>query len=1117
MRLGPLSADRHRLFSRLLDEVEAEPGMSRISPSGADRSRLALSAAQRRIWFFAQLRPRSPLYNVVGTARLRGTVHRDVLSRCLDEIVRRHETLRTTFHQDDDEPWCRVRPPQPLELPVHDSSALPAGERDDAVAQQVVEEARRPFDLTRDPMLRTVLLKTGPDDHTLIVCLHHIAADGWSLGLLVRELGILYERFRAGLTSPLPEPALQYADFTEWERVQPVEEGLGYWETRLAGLAPVDLPTDRPRQSVASFAGESVPVGLSADLVDRLNAVGSGERATSHMVLLAGFALLLSRWSGRPDVVVAASAANRTRVETEEVFGCFVNTLPLRVDLAGRPGFRELVRRVRDGFLADYAHQDAPFDRVVEGLRPERDRTGFTPLLRHTLVLADPSPRVRLPDLDIEVEPVRTGTAKFELRLELAPGPDGGLAGVLEYSSELYDDASVRRLAAGFSALLTAAAADPDRPVDRLDLVEPAELDRLVHDLSGAGTPAAADSCLHELFERRAEQAPDSVAVVDGDSRLTYRQLDERANRFAHFLRERSIGIEHSGTEQRVGVCLPRSAELLAVLLGVLKAGAAFVPLDPGLPAARIAFLIRDSGASMVLTGSGLLPPEIDAPTVLLDESTDLVDGQSADRVAPVARPANCAYVIYTSGSTGQPKGVCVEHRAVANLLTWLQTSYRMAAHEAAVFKGSIAFDVTVGEWAWPLTSGARVVVAPGDAARDPAGLAALIRDERVTTVNFVPSLLRAFLADPAAAQCRDTLRRVMCGGEGLPRDLAEQCRATLPDTELTNLYGPTEATIDVTSLPADPAAVPDRFSILPIGRPMTGSRLYVLDDRMAPVPVGVAAELYIGGAVLARGYQGRPTITAERFVPDPFSAGGRLYRTGDKARWLDDGNLEFLGRLDDQVKIRGQRIEPTEIEAVLARHPAVDRAVVTVVADADGAAALAAYLSPADGSSDSDPDETASELAGAVREYARGHLPDSMVPAHFTVLTHWPTGPTGKLDRAALPPPAYGRSADRVPTAPRTPTERQVMEIWAAVLNTDLAGVEDDFFDVGGHSLLAAKLVARIRAAFGVALSLERLFGDPTIAGVAAQLDAARAGQSAASPIARAQRRPLAAAPKEI
>ncbi|TDV43191.1 non-ribosomal peptide synthetase [Actinophytocola oryzae] len=1091
MRIGPLSADQHRLLGHLLGESD-DGRPSRIPASEADRGHLPLSAAQRRLWFLDQVQPGSPLYNVVGAAHLHGSLDRAALQRSLDEIVRRHEILRTTFHQDEDEPWARVRPAGPVPLPYHDFSARPG--RDAAVATRTAREARRPFDLTTDLMLRTVLLRTGPDDHVLVVCLHHIAADGWSLTLLVRELAVLYGALRTGRAAALPEPGLQYADFAVWEHTRQVEPQLRYWEQRLRGLAPVDLPTDVPRHALASFAGESLPVTVPADLVRRLHELGAAERATPYTVLLAGFVTLLGRWSGQADVVVAASTANRTRVETEQMIGCFVNTLPLRVDLSGRPGFRELVRQVRDGCLADYDNQDAPFDQVVERLRPERERTAHTPLLRHTLVLADPNPSVDLPDLRMEVTPVRTATAKFELRLELCPDRTGALTGVLEYSSEVYSADSVRRLADSFVTVLGAAVREPDRPVTLSSLMGPAEYDRVVHDLSGAGVPAPAPTCLHELFERCVDEAPDRVAVVDGPVRLTYRQLDERANRFAHFLRGRGIG-----PEQRVAVCLPRSAELVALLLGVLKAGAAFVPLDPDYPQARLAFMVGDSDPTVVLAGSDL-PPDQTAPVVLLDDVTAQLATQSSDRPPVATRPGDCAYVVYTSGSTGLPKGVSVDHHALTNLLRWRQATFPLGTDDTALFKGSIGFDVTTGEWAWPLTCGARVVVARPGVERDPAGLAALIRDEHVTTCNFVPSMLRVFLADPAAAGCRQSLRRVLSGGESLTRDLAEQCRAVLPGTQLHNLYGPTEATIDVTTFPADPAGLADHTRVVPLGRPVTGSRLYVLDPELAPVPVGVAGELYVGGVAVALGYHRRPGLTAARFVPDPFTPGRRLYRTGDRVRWLADGALAFLGRLDDQVKIRGQRIEPAETEAVLARHPAVRGAVVTVDRDQDGDTRLTAYLLPHD--------RVAASLVEEVRAHAREHLPEHMVPAAFVLLAEWPVGPNGKLDRSALPSATPVGDLARPATAPRTPTERRVMDIWLGVLDVEQVGVEDNFFDVGGHSLLAAKLVARIQAAFGVVLSLEGLFGDPTVAGVAAQLDTVRRDEPTAVPITRAARR---------
>ncbi|MFI6875979.1 amino acid adenylation domain-containing protein [Streptomyces sp. NPDC050400] len=935
LRPGNMTPDQLKLLERLLAEQGAAPApVPGIRPNAVDRTHAEPSSAQRRIWFFDRLQPGSALYTISGVAELRGTVDREVLARCLTEVVRRHETLRTTFHGDGDDPFTRVEPLTPVPLELTDLSALPEAARDQAVRERLDAEALRPFDLSQDLMLRAGLLRLAPDRHLLQLSMHHIAADGWSLGVLLRELGALYPAFSTGEPSPLSEPAVQYADYAAWlndrMREPAHEDALRGWVDRLQGASALDLPTDRPRRDSGSFKGGQVPLTVSAGLMARIKQLADQERATPYMVLVAALTSLLGRWSGgREDVVLGCAVAGRNRSEIEPLIGFFVNTLPLRLDLGGQPSFRTLVGRARTACLDGYAGQDVPFEQIVERLQPDREPGARVPLVRHMLVLHNsPRSRLNLPGLDIEVLPLDTGTSKFEIQIELTPTEDGGLGGWLEYVTDLFDEATAVRLTEALVTLLDEGVARPDVPVDELRMLSAADRETVVERWSGAAAEPAGTGLLHQLFERAADRTPEAVALIDGARTLTYAELDEHANRLAHHLIARGVRLDDV-----VGVQLPRSADAVVAMLAVLKAGAAYLPLDPAHPARRLAELAEEAGARVVLT--------------------DTV----ADPASPATRPdldvpqGASAYVLFTSGSTGRPKGVTNEHAAVVNRILWMQDAYGLRPGEAVLHKTPLGFDVSGWEWLWPLAVGARIVVAGDEGRRDPRVIARLIREHAVTTCHFVPSMLRAFLDGPAA-ECADVLRRVVCSGEELPPATARRFRSALPDTRLYNLYGPTEAAIDVTAWQVPEQLAPEHEARLPIGTPIAGARLHVLDARLEPVPPGAIGDLFIGGVPLARGYHGRSGLTADRFLPDPFTPGGRLYRTGDRARWTADGTLDYLGRADHQLKIRGQRIEPGEIEAVLGAHPAVERAVVLPFRDAEGDLQLAAYagLGPDDG-----------------------------------------------------------------------------------------------------------------------------------------------------------------------
>ncbi|HEX6036828.1 non-ribosomal peptide synthetase, partial [Longimicrobium sp.] len=1045
---------------------------------------LPLSFAQQRLWFLDQLQPGGAAYNVPRAVRLSGALDVSALERALTEIVRRHETLRTRFPSVGGEPAQVIETAAPMGIAVEDLSHLPADEREAEARRMAADEARAPFDLARGPLLRARLLRLAEDDHALLFTLHHAVSDGWSTGILVREVSALYDAFARGAPSPLTPLPVQYADFAAWQRAwlagDVLETQLGYWRTRLAGAPPLlDLPTDRPRASVPSDRGASVSFALSAETVGALRALSRREGATMFMTLLAAWQLLLARYSGQDDVSVGTPVAGRTRLETEGLIGFFVNTLVLRTDLSGAPSFRALLGRVREATLGAHQHQEVPFEKLVEELAPERSLS-HTPLFQAMFVLQNNAlEALRLGELHAAPFAADAESAKFDLTLALAE-TDDAVAGSLTYRAELWDAATMERMAAHFAALVEAAAAQPERSVAELAFLADTERAQLAawNDTERAYD---LDASLHGLFEAQAARTPDAVAVQLDDETLTYAGLDARANQLARHLR--GLGV---GAETRVGVCAERSTELVVALLAVLKAGGAYVPIDPSYPADRIAYMLEDSGIPVLLTQARLadaLPPH-GARVVRVDADRETIAAESADALSVDVAPEQLAYVIYTSGSTGRPKGAMNAHRGIVNRLRWMQDEYRLDATDVVLQKTPFSFDVSVWEFFWPLMTGARLVLAKPGAHGDPAYLAELIASRGITTLHFVPSMLAAFVDAGVAARCT-SLRRVVCSGEALPYDLVERAMDALPSAGIHNLYGPTEAAVDVTYWAAERRA----RRVVPIGRPVANTRIHVLDGGMNPTPAGVPGELFIGGVQVGRGYLGRPALTAETFVPDAFGApGARLYRTGDRARWTTDGEIEYLGRVDFQVKIRGFRIEPGEVEAALRAHPAVRDAVVTVRDDAAGSARLVAYVV---GGAD----------AAALRAHLGARLPEHMVPSALVPMDALPLNTSGKVDRRALPAPELSMDAGAF-VAPRGDGEEIVAGIFADVLRAGRVGAGDDFFVLGGHSLLATRVASRVRDAFGVELPLRTVFEAPTVRALAARVDALRqAGQGSAAP----------------
>ncbi|HVR96549.1 MAG TPA: non-ribosomal peptide synthase/polyketide synthase, partial [Thermoanaerobaculia bacterium] len=1042
---------------------------------------LPLSFAQQRLWFLDQLGPGSAAYNVPLAVWLDGVLDLPLLRRVLDELVRRHESLRTTFTASAGRPVQAIAPELRLPLPVVDLAALSPVRRQAAVRGLAEGEARRPFDLEAGPLVRTTLIRLGEDEHAALVTMHHIVSDAWSMGVFLRELAAVYEAFAAGRPSPLAALRVQYADFAAWQRGwlqgEVLEGQLSYWRGHLAGApALLELPADRPRPAVQTLRGASLAVALPRELAESLAELGRKAGATSFMTLLAAFQTLLGRLSGQDDVLAGSPIAGRNRRETEELIGFFVNTLVLRADLSGDPRFRDLLARVRTAALDAYAYQDVPFERLVEELAPERSMA-HSPLFQVMFALQNAPPTsLELPGLRLSPLETEGRTAKFDLTLTLQEGRDG-ISGALDYNTDLFDRATVTRWLASFQGLLEQLAAAPESRLSELRLLSSPERHQLLLEWNDTGGPVP-PLWLHTGVAEQAARTPDTVAVVFEERALTYGELERSSNRLARRLRAAGLG-----PESRVGICLERSLDLPVALLAALKAGGAYLPIDPALPAERLAMLFEDAGAALVVTESRLRPALAAAAgrLLLLDAERERLAAEDGGPLDTRVEAGHLAYVLFTSGSTGRPKGVMIPHGAIANHMRWMLSALPLGADGAVLQKTPFNFDASVWEFWAPLMSGARLVMARPGGHKDPAYLVETLRREGITTLQVVPQLLRMLVEEPGFEECR-ALRRLFVGGEALVQDLARRTAGRSP-AGLYNLYGPTETSIDTTVEPVDWRRAAPGGGI-PLGWPIFGVRVHVVDSRLQPAPIGVAGELWVGGAGLGRGYLGRPDLTANRFVPDPWSErpGDRLYRSGDLVRRLPDGNLDYLGRTDHQVKLRGFRVELGDIESVLASCPGVREVAVLVREDTPGNRQLAAYIGRDPGDS--------TDLRG----FLQARLPEYMAPSVYVVMERLPLNPSGKIDRQALarivPERTQGGGA---PAALGGPTEELLAGIWSEVLGVEQVGPEDSFFDLGGHSLLATQVASRVREAFGVDLPLRVLFEEPTLARLAAAVDAAR------------------------
>jgi amino acid adenylation domain-containing protein len=1065
---------------KMTDQVSAEP----MAETEAVREPLTypLSFSQRRLWFLDKLEPGKSVYNVSEALRLKGRLNRAALAQSVNEIIRRHDSLRTTFADLGGSPVQVVSPSLTIEMQTEDLTQFPAAGREREAARRIGDRASQPFDLKRGPLIRISLLQMASDEHILLIGMHHIVSEGgWSMGVFLRELNALYNAALAGDPAALPELPIQYGDYAVWQQDwlqgEVRDQLLDYWMQRLKGAPSVlDLPYDRPRPSEQSYAGRKESYLLPAALKSALNDLSRAEGATLFMTLFAGFATLLHRYARQEEVVIGIGSAGRGSPETHDLIGFFVNTLALRTDLSGDPSFHEMVQRTKRICGEAYEHEDLPFELLVDALKPERS-LAYSPLFQVMFSYQNaPRGELQLTGIDTTPFPVEARSSMFDLTLFAWERPDGLLFS-MEYSTRLFERATIQRLLAHFEILLAAAAAHPEVPVSRLPLLDPSERQRLLVDWNSTTVEFAADQCVHQVFEEQARKTPDAMAVMHNDASLTYSELNEKANRLAHYLRQ--LGVR---PDARVALCLERGFEMIVAVLAVLKAGGAYVPLDPAYPPERLRFMLEDSAPVALLTRS-----ESQALFGGLTEGLPILDLGSAqplwedqpntdlDAAAVELTSRHLAYVIYTSGSTGTPKGVMVPHRAVNRLV--LNNWYaRLQAGDRVAFASNPAFDAGTMEMWGPLLNGGRVVVIDQDVLLDPARFGQALQRHKVSILWLTVGLFNLYAE--ALGQAFRKLRYLIVGGDALdPRVIARVLRDSPPE-HLVNGYGPTETT--TFAITHEIAAVARNARSIPIGKPIANTSASILDERQQLVPVGVVGELYIGGAGVARGYLNRPELTAERFLTDPFTAepGACMYKTGDLAKWLPDGTIDFAGRNDFQVKLRGFRVELGEIEARLVEQPGVAEAVVLAREDTPGDKRLVAYYT-----SDSDETPLGAEL---LRANLTVQLPDYMVPAAYVRLASLPLTPHGKLDRRALPAPeaeAYDRRAYQAPVGEM---EAALARIWTDLLKLERIGRQENYFELGGHSLLAVRLFSRIEKEFGVDLPLATLYRAPTVESLA-------------------------------
>jgi len=1051
---------------------------NRIPPCDADV--VLLSAAQKRIWLMQQLEPDTSFANRPLAIRLKGLLDQQVLTQSLSTIVQRHEALRTVFPLENGQPVQRILTAWTLKPAVIDLRSLPQ-QQQDAEARKLTEaEAQKNFDLAVGPLIRAVLLQLSETDHILLLLMHHIIFDGWSEGILLGELKSLYGAISSNQPANLPALPIQYKDFSCWQQKRLDEpflsEQLSYWQRQLADdLSVLELPTDYPRSSKRTFKAQYVSLLLSESLTESLKCVSQRAGVTLFMTLLAALQTLLYRYTDQERIAVGVPVAGRNWPETEALIGVFMNTLVLQSDVSGNPRFRDFLGQVRQVSLGAFAHQELPFEKLVEVLKPTR-MTSRWPLFQIMINFRNLPQTESATTEPLRIESFDCNWGQFgglDLSLEIKEGP-AGLDCQFSYPTELFREDTIQRLASHFRTLLENAVANPEQPIGCLQLMTPEEQHQVLVACNRTQVHYPDQLCVHNLVEAQARRTPDSVAVVFEGEHLSYRKLNQSANRLAHYLKTQGVR-----PDVTAGICVERSLDMVIGLLAILKAGGAYVPLDPDYPRERLHFMMKDSNVSVLLTQKRLegALPDSPARVICLDSDRCLWADADDDNPDHATTVDNLVYVMYTSGTTGHPKGVMITHRAACNHLYWRQEYFPLTGSDRVLQKASLNFDDSFWEIFEPLMTGAQLVIAQPGKVQDVRYLVHTIVAQKITAFCLVPSVLRLFVEEPGVEGCT-SLRRVTTGGEVLSGELQRRYFQRL-EADLYNGYGPTEATIAVTYWKCQRE---DYRTIVPIGRPISNTQVYLLDARLQPVPIGVPGEIHIGGATLARGYLNQPELTSERFIDNPFRTSGvtstRLYKTGDRARYLPDGTIEFLGRLDDQVKIRGIRIELGEIEMALKQHPKVQQVVVMDLEDESVDKRLVAYLVTEDGVT-FDTDE--------FRQFLQQTLPAYMIPSAFVKLHALPLTANGKIDRRALPKPKVSdMQAAATYLAPRTPLEQQLACIWAQILKLDQVGIRDNFFEIGGHSLLATQVVARIRDVIQVDLPLRQLFETPTVEAIA-------------------------------
>ena len=1043
--------------------------------SKEDGQRIPLSFSQQSMWFYSQITKANPVFNISNAVKMKGTLHKDILLKSLTEVIARHEPLRTTFKSVDGRPVQSIKPSVEVTLPEIDLRNIPQKEQEQYLKKSLKEEARFIFNLKSGPLFRFCLFMLDENEYVFSMVIHHIISDAWSNAILVGELFKFYEAFLKGEDLKLPELPIQYSDYSLWERDwlkgEALEELLGYWRKQLANPTTIQLPTDYPRPKIQTYEGGFEPLTISKSLTERLKAICNKEGTTLFMITLAAFQTLLYRYSSQTDILTGTVVANRNRKEVKNLVGFFMNTLVLRSNFDGNPSFIEVLRKIKNMALDAYTYQELPFDKLLEELKPERDASR-TPLFQTMLIFHNTQKvELELPGLKMNQIDVESGMAPFDLRLQLTESNEE-IKGGFDYDSALFKNSTIKRFGVHFLNILETISVAPEEKVSDIKLLTQEEQNQILVEFNNTKADFPSDKVIHEFFEENAAKYPERVAAIFGNQHVTYLELNEKSNQLARLLRRNGVK-----SDSIIGIMLERSLEMLIGIMAVEKAGGAYLPIDPHYPKDRINYILEDSGVTLLLSHRKFSSIEVNENiNRIFLEDQSLYEGDSSN-LPRLAEPENLAYVIYTSGSTGKPKGTLIEQHSLVNRLNWMQKRYPIGSDDIILQKTPFTFDVSLWEMFWWSMQGARVCFLDPDAEKDPGMIVKAIEKNAITVMHFVPSMLNSFLEyinDTGEVERIASLKQVFASGEALTPAQVRLFKRLLEKkgTKLTNLYGPTEATVDVSYFDCNTT---EDLDIIPIGKPIDNIKLYIMDNKMHLQPIGVAGELCIAGEGLARGYLNRPELTDEKFVHNPLEPNQKLYHTGDLARWREDGNIEYLGRMDFQVKIRGLRIELGEIERVLQEHPAVKECIVTAWEKEPGNMYLVGYVIREKGTN---------VESGELQAYLEKALPEYMVPRIYVFVDTMPLSANGKVNRKALPVPVLDSKTEFV--APRNEVENILTNIWSEELGIENVGVNDNFFEIGGHSLLLTRVHSRMNKQFQREFSLIDLFTHSTISALA-------------------------------